>query len=301
MPSHEQVGAFGRPGAGCGPVPLAEVDRNDSDSGGGSMPDLRLGSLVVEVAGAGAPVVMIHGLGGSSNSFQPMIEAEDPFLFVRPDLPGAGRSAVRPGSRRIGGLVSAVRDVLQRCALSRAHFVAHSMGSLVCLQLAVESPEVVLSLTLYGPVFDPSDGARRSLAERAAVARRDGMAGVADAVIAGSLSAEAKATNPLVATVVRAGLMGQDPAGYAAHCEELGEASVPAIESVRCPTLLVASESDPVAPFASVQRLQRAINGSRIERIDGIGHWPMIEAPRASRQVLHDHLARLVPQLSLEH
>ena len=107
--------------------------------------------------------------------------------------------------------------------------------------------------------------------------------------------------NPLVATVVRASLMGQDPAGYAAHCEALAEASVPAVESVRCPTLIVASESDPVAPFKSVQRLQRAINESRIERIDGIGHWPMIEAPRESRQALYEHLARLVPQPSLEH
>src|SRR3546814_987164 len=61
------------------------------------MTDFRLGSLVAEVAGDGPAVVMVHGLGGSSNSFQPLMPGLAGFRVIRPDLPGAARSALRPG------------------------------------------------------------------------------------------------------------------------------------------------------------------------------------------------------------
>jgi 3-oxoadipate enol-lactonase len=266
----------------------------------GAMADSRLGSLIVDAAGSGVPVVMVHGLGGSSNSFQTLIGAVDRVWTLRPDLPGAGRSGIRPDSSRMSGLVGSVRDVLRLAGVRQAHFVAHSMGSLVCLQLAVESPELVLSLVLYGPVHDPSMAARRLLKDRAAMARRDGMAGIADAVIAANLSAQARTSDPVVAAFVRESLMRQDPAGYAAHCEALSDSAVPAVDAIRCPTLLVCGDADPVAPPSSVGQLNRAIGGSRLEPLEGIGHWPMIEAPRASRNALYEHLARYVPQPSRE-
>ena len=64
------------------------------------MADLRLGGMVTEDSGgAGPAVILIHGLGGDSNSFTPLMEALDGYRVLRPDLPGAGRSALRPADR----------------------------------------------------------------------------------------------------------------------------------------------------------------------------------------------------------
>ena len=39
------------------------------------MADLNIGSMVVEVNGGGSPVLMVHGLGGNSNSFHTLMDA----------------------------------------------------------------------------------------------------------------------------------------------------------------------------------------------------------------------------------
>ncbi|MCZ7596670.1 MAG: alpha/beta hydrolase [Gammaproteobacteria bacterium] len=96
------------------------------------MADIHLGSMVMEDDGEGPAVVMVHGLGGTSNSFQTLMPALDGYRVLRPDLPGAGRSDYRPGVPGMAGLVAALKDALRAAGVERAHLVGHSMGTLVC-------------------------------------------------------------------------------------------------------------------------------------------------------------------------
>lgn len=250
------------------------------------MTDLRLGSMVVEDAGEGPPVVMVHGLGGSSNSFQTLMSALAGFRVLRPDLPGAGRSALRPGRPGLDGLAAAVRDGLRAAGVTRAHFVGHSMGTLICQYLAAETPALVGSLTLFGAILEPPAAARQALKERAAAARSAGMAAIAEAISTGSVSAESRAANPVTAAFVRESLLQQDPSGYAAHCEALSAATAAAHAAIRCPTLLVAGEADPVAPVEMARRLKDRIAGADLEILPGVGHWMMVEAPQRAAEKL---------------
>jgi len=255
------------------------------------MTDIQLGSMIVEDMGDGPAVVMVHGLGGSSNSFQPLIGSLDGFRILRPDLPGAGRSALRPGLPGLAGLAAAVREGLRAAGVVRAHLVGHSMGTLICQYLAAEHPDLVASLCLFGPILEPPPAARQGLHERAEAARAQGMAGIADAVSAGSV-----ADGQLVATAfVRESVMRQDPAGYAAHCEALSRAGAADHAAIHCATVLIAGEADPVAPVDMARRLQAAIAGARLETIPGVAHWMMVEAPRRSAELLHAHLNEAAP------
>jgi pimeloyl-ACP methyl ester carboxylesterase len=254
------------------------------------MTDIRLGSMVIEDTGEGPPVIMIHGLGGNSNSFETLMHALQGYRVLRPDLPGAGRSALRPGMPGIDGLVSCVRDCLRAAGIARAHVVGHSMGTLIGQHLAARSPGGVASLTLFGPVLAPPPAAAKALAERAAEARAKGMAGIASSVSSGSVAARSRAENPLTAAFVRESLMGQDPRGYAAHCEALSTALAADHSAIRCPTLLVAGAADRVAPPDMARDLHARIAGSRLEIVPGIAHWMMVEAAQRSAQLLRAHL-----------
>ncbi len=257
------------------------------------MADLRVGSMVTEDSGGPGPaVVLIHGLGGDSNTFEPLVGALDGYRVLRPDLPGAGRSALRPGRPGLKGLAAAVCDAVRAAGIGRAHFVGHSMGTLICQHLAAELPDAVLSLALFGPILEPPPAARQALSERAETARRDGMAGIADSVSAASVAEASRRANPVAQAFVRESLMRQDPAGYAAHCRALAAAPAADHGSIRCPTLLIAGEKDPVAPVTMAGALKNRISGAELEILPDTGHWMTVEAPARSAELLRAHLDR---------
>ena len=260
------------------------------------MADVRLGSMIAERHGSGPAVVMVHGLGGTSTSFRTLMPVLGGFCVLRPDLPGAGRSALRPGRPGLAGLVAAVRDGMRAQGVARVHLVGHSLGALVCQHLAAAEPDRVSSLALFGAFPEPTPAARAALAERAEEARRAGMAGIADAVASGSLAAgvaagSTGAAHPAVSAFVRESVLRQPPAGYAAHCEALASARAADHGAIRCPTVLIHGAEDPVAPLAAAEKLRDRIGGARLETIPGAGHWPMLEAPARAAELLHEHLA----------
>jgi 3-oxoadipate enol-lactonase len=250
------------------------------------MPDFSVGSMTMEVEGEGLPVVMIHGLGGTSNSFQTLMPALDEYKIFRPDLPGSGRSSVKPGRPGLAGLASAVYDMLQASGVKKAHFVGHSMGTLICQYLAAGSTEIVRGMTLFGPILEPPIAARQALKERGQQARAGHMAAIADSISTGSVS-KGKA---VASAFVRESILRQDPYGYANHCDALGAASAADHSSIAVPTLLIAGEKDPVAPVSMARQLEKILPTAQLEIIPEVGHWMMVEAPDRSAELLRNHL-----------
>jgi pimeloyl-ACP methyl ester carboxylesterase len=179
---------------------------------------------------------------------------------------------------------------MRAAGVDRAHLVGHSMGTLICQHLAAGTPDAVLSLTLFGAILEPPAAARQGLKERARTSREEGMAGIAEAVSAASVSEASRSTNPVTRAFVRESLLRQDPVGYAAHCEALSEASAADHGRIRCPTLLVAGEHDSVAPLAMARELRGRIRDARLETIAAVGHWMMVEAAARSAALLREHL-----------
>lgn len=238
--------------------------------------------VAVEVGGDGEPVVCLHGLGGSSNTWTPLMAALGRFTVVRPDLPGSARSARVEGPLSIERLADAVRDVCVRLNIERAHFVGHSLGTIVCLRLAAETPALVRSLVLFGPLLCPAEAARPNIRARAEKARAEGEAGmqaIADAIVAGATSADTRRHRPVATALVRESVMRQDADGYARSCEALADAQPPAAERIACPTLLVTGDEDGVAPPQSVRALGQRIPGSRVIVYSRCGHWTPFERP----------------------
>jgi pimeloyl-ACP methyl ester carboxylesterase len=236
------------------------------------MTAVAVGDTQIEVEGEGPPVVFVHGLGGTSNCFQPMLASFAGFRCIRLDLPGSGRSP-RPYERlTIAHLAAAVIEVLRGVTGAPTHLVGHSLGTLVAQHVAVEAPDRVRSLSLFGPIMAPTDAARERLRERARAARRD-MVAVADA-IARSLS------DPLAAAFLRESHMRQDREGFAQSCEALAEAEAADLRLIRCPALIATGDEDGVAPPSAAQALAEKLRGAKVKIFERCGHWTPLERPK---------------------
>ena len=235
--------------------------------------------IAVEEHGDGDAVVMVHGLGGTANSWHPQAgPLARSFRVVRLDLEGSGRSPAA-GALSIASFVADVSAVMDALDIPTAHLCGHSMGTIVCQHLAAETPERVKSLALLGPLAEPPEPARQAIRDRAGVARKSGMVPIADTLVDVAISAETRSHQPATAAFVREILMRQDAEGYARTCEALADARSADLAAIRCPTLLVTGDEDGVAPPAAVKALGGRIAGSRVAVLPGCGHWTPIEKP----------------------
>jgi 3-oxoadipate enol-lactonase len=235
--------------------------------------------MAVEIEGDGEPVVMIHGLGGTSNSFTPLLGALGRHRTIRFDLPGSGRSHRVGGPLSLERFVQATLLVMQRAAVERAHVLAHSMGTIVAAHLAASEPGRVASLALFGPLLAPPEPARAAIRARAAKAREGDMQPIADGLVHSSVAAETRAKRPVAVAFVRESLLAQDPDGYARTCEALAAMEPADTSRIECPTLLVTGDEDMVAPPQAVRMMGERIAGSRVEVLRGCGHWTPVEKP----------------------
>ena len=233
--------------------------------------------MAVEVDGDGTAVVMIHGLGGTSNTFTPQMPVlRSGYRLIRPDLPGAGRSRV-PDELSINAMVQAMLGMCRVLGIEKAHFVGHSLGTIVCQHLAVERPSLVKSLALFGALTEPPEQARPALRDRAAKARADGMADIADAIVQAATSSDTKERNPLAVAAVRESLMRQPAEGYAVNCEALSEARAADLSRIGCPVLLVTGEEDGVGPPSVSRMMAERLENARCIVLPRCGHWTTFE------------------------
>ena len=242
--------------------------------------------IAIEEHGDGDAVVMVHGLGGTGNSWYPQVGPLARFFrVVRLDLEGSGRSPAT-GALSIASFAADVTAAMDELDIPTAHLCGHSMGTIVCQHIAAEHPERVKSLALLGPLAEPPEPARQAIRDRAAVARKNGMVPIADTLVEVAISAETRSHQPAAAAFVREILMRQDAEGYARTCEALADAKSADLASIRCPTLLVTGDEDGVSPPPAVKALSSRISGSRVAVLPGCGHWTPIEKPTQVNGVL---------------
>lgn len=111
------------------------------------------GELSILSAGAGEPIILIHGLGATKGSFLPTVAAlADSFRMIALDLPGFGDSVKPLGAAYHPPFFArAVVDLMNALELPRAHVIGNSMGGRAALEVGLRHPERVGRLVLLSP------------------------------------------------------------------------------------------------------------------------------------------------------
>lgn len=238
-----------------------------------------INNMAVEIDGDGPALLCIHGLGGSSNTWTPLMDAFSRFRVIRPDLPGSARSPLSGDALSIDTFVDALSKLLTELNIESVHIAAHSLGTIVAQHFAVKHGDRVRSLALFGPLTAPPEAGRPGIVARAESARSGlpAMQEIANAIVQGATSQQTKAQHPAILALVRESIMRQTPEGYAQSCLALAQAQAAELEQIKAPTLLLTGDQDGVASPTNVTAMASRIANSQTAVFDGCGHWTTYE------------------------
>lgn len=233
----------------------------------------------------GKPTVFIHGLGGTSDYWYPLIKEaglENDHSLHLFDFEGHGLSPTSPLSKlSIASLAADVKGIFDHAGItSGATLFAHSMGCLVAMQFVLDNPTLVDKLVLIGPPPSPLPSvASANIHARAALVRATTMSGVASTVATAGTSAKAQAENPLAVAAVRLSLLGQDPEGYAKGCSALADTTNTLdITAIKPETLIITGTEDKISPPNLCQTYEKKLPRARgLVVLPDVGHWHVFE------------------------
>lgn len=250
-----------------------------------------------DLPGARSAIVLLHGAGADNTGwlrFARELKAGVPLLI--PDLPGHGASSADPVlSYSIAAQTERLAQLFAALGLERVHLVANSMSGAIALKLAADAPSLVSSLVLIGAM---GVRARASwLERRIAETGRNPMVGIRDK---GDYLAMLKigmekppylpgfAVSALARVAVRRAPLNQKIArDIEADLDRSAD-----LAAVACPVLLIWGREDRISDVANGEHLQRALKDSQLTILEGIGHVPMVEAPRQTAELCRPFLAR---------
>jgi pimeloyl-ACP methyl ester carboxylesterase len=106
-------------------------------------------ALSVEILGAGPPVLLIHGAGGSPRANFPFLDQlASRYTVLAPELPGVGDSDLGPTPLTVSGVADRLLATLDRAGVDRVAVCGYSMGSILAGWLAACAPERVDAVVL---------------------------------------------------------------------------------------------------------------------------------------------------------
>jgi len=248
----------------------------------------------VITAGAGEPLLLIHGVGMRAEVWAPQIAAlQASHLVIAVDMPGHGDSDPLPPGAALPDFVGWAARVIAALGLGpmnlgSVNVAGHSMGALIALGLAVDRPDLIRRVAALCAVH------RRSAQARAAViARAEDIArGKGD--LAAPLDRWFEGDSPLRAEV--AGYLATvSLPGYAAAYRAFAEGDATyadRLPQITCPALLLTAEGDGNSTPDMTRAMAAAIPGAVAQVIAGHRHMVPLTAPQAVNRALAQWLSR---------
>lgn len=264
------------------------------------LPDV--GRIAYAQAGAGPPLLLLHGLGADHAIWRPTVAAlSERFTVYAPDLPGHGQSDHPKRAYTLDFGLAFATAFLDALGLERVGVIGASMGGMLATALAVRHPRRVQALVLADPA-----GLGRELARPMRLAtvpvigpllalldmrRGPGLIpslvhrperlepGMAQEIyrMASAPGVRSAALNVLH--------QGVSPGGVKPSLVQLDGFS-----RLTCPVLVLWGAEDQIIPVAHAELARRALPSAQVHVLPDCGHLPFLEETEMSNRLVSDFL-----------
>jgi len=257
---------------------------------------LKVGGLSARYsdAGSGEPVLLIHGLGGSIESWANNAgELAKSLRVIAVDLPGFGLSDKQKMSYTMKFYRDFVARFLKMLKLGQASIVGSSLGGHVAAEVAISRPDLVKRLVMISPpgALPRSFKGTPALMRYAKLINAKSTQKVKQALFA----VDGKPVDDSYARMVYQ-KMSMPGAREAFLSALLGSAKAPRLNGrlhkIKAPTLLLWCKEDVMIPVRFVEPFVKMKN-CRIVMLESRGHRPHVDRPALFNKIVADFLAEL--------
>jgi pimeloyl-ACP methyl ester carboxylesterase len=231
-------------------------------------------------AGTGPTVILLHGLGGSTQVWQFNIAAlAEKYHVVVPDQIGFGKSDKPLVNYRIRTYVDFLDQFCKQLKIDRATLVGNSMGGWIAAMFTASFPDRVDKLVLVDAAgYAPPKDLDTRIFFGLNPTTREGM----KVLVAKVFYNKAFQTDAAIDMAIAARLAAGDGYTINSITESIirGEDFLDdAVKTIKRPTLLIWGRQDGLVPLTDGERLNKDIAGSKIVVFDQCGHVPNLEKP----------------------
>jgi pimeloyl-ACP methyl ester carboxylesterase len=275
------------------------------------MPEIEItgATLHCEVAGTGAPILLIPGLGLDHTYYRfgvPLLARRMQVLAVDPR--GIGRSTKSPPPYSVESWADDFAGMIDKLGFGPIHVLGSSLGGAIALALAQRHPGRLKSLTVVGGFSELDRATELNFRLRLKLIEKLGMSDeVADYM--GLWTLTRKFINSDAGYAVmranQANIRTNSAESYSAFVEALlrwgrcqpGQDQEPKftslLSSIRLPTLVVTSDNDHLIPKELSDLIAARIAGATLAVMPGAGHIPFMEQPENVVRIVLDFIEGL--------
>ena len=256
--------------------------------------------IYYEVAGAGHPVVLLHGHGLDSRLWRGQTPAlSGSYTVVTYDLRGHGRSQAPAAGYSRAHYAEELHQLILHLGLTKPSLVGHSMGGGIALEYALLHPERVSTLTLVDTGlegFSYSENFSEGVAKQKRLLREEGTSQKFLRVALISPLFDGVRRQPESLALVRSMLTAWSGASWLDETvyPSPSKLHIERLEELRAPALIAVGESDTESFHEVAAMLAERLLVARKAVVPEAGHLAPLESPGAFDDILLDFLGGAV-------
>lgn len=225
------------------------------------------------------PIVLVHEMGGSLESWDDVIPELHDFQVLRYDLRGSGMSE-KVNQITLDALTADLLALLDALGiLAPVALAGAALGAAVCMHFALQHPDRTRCLILSSPApGGANDAAREKMQSWIDVVRSHGMRGITDAMFKVTYPAALRADQQRFERH-RLRWLTHDPESFMAMIAMTMHFDlIESLPTIRVPTLVIGCQEDTVRPASRSAELAAMIPGATYVEAPS-GHYLPLQHP----------------------